>query len=103
MTILKNNVMIIYLKHRNEPRGVGGIFFDNLNNHKLADCHDFVIKVGECFYTTYSKILKKERLTYSEKHKSFQLFRRGRYVEFNLVYDEELFLDFNQMVEQSQY
>ena len=77
-----------YLKHRNEPRGVGGIFFDNLNNHKLADCHDFVIKVGECFYTTYSKILKKRKdLPYSEKHKSFQLFRRGRYVEFNLVYD----------------
>lgn len=77
-----------YLKHRQEPRGIGGIFFDDLNHWPWEQCFDFIKRVGEAFLEAYLPILKKRKnLPYTEHHKAFQHYRRGRYVEFNLVYD----------------
>lgn len=82
-----------FLKHRNEPRGIGGIFFDDLSLSHADGWHfdrgfDFIQRVGEHFITAYQPILmrRKEHL-YSERERNFQLYRRGRYVEFNLLYD----------------
>jgi coproporphyrinogen III oxidase len=74
-----------HLKHRNEPRGIGGIFFDD-----LADdgSFDLVKSVGDHFLTAYSPIIEKRRQhPFGERERDFQAYRRGRYVEFNLVYD----------------
>lgn len=77
-----------YLKHRQEPRGIGGIFFDDLNRWDFQTCFEFVKNVGEHFILAYFPIVKarKDNL-FSQREKDFQLYRRGRYVEFNLVYD----------------
>lgn len=77
-----------YLKHRQEARGIGGLFFDDLNQWKFEQCFAFVKNVGEHFLEAYRTILNKRKNTpFTEKHKQFQRYRRGRYVEFNLLYD----------------
>lgn len=77
-----------FIKHRNETRGVGGIFFDYLNSDRDKN-FAFVKDAGSAFLDAYLPIVKKRKsLGFGEKEKQFQLFRRGRYVEFNLVYDK---------------
>jgi coproporphyrinogen III oxidase len=77
-----------YLKHRREPRGVGGIFFDDLNEPDFDACFALVRAVGDHFLTAYAPIIERRRETlYGEREREFQAYRRGRYVEFNLVYD----------------
>jgi len=77
-----------FLKHRNEPRGIGGIFFDDLNEPDFDTCFALVRSVGDHFLTAYAPIVEKRRHTpYGERERAFQAYRRGRYVEFNLVYD----------------
>ena len=77
-----------YLKHRQEPRGVGGLFFDDLNEWGFDRCFDFIKAVGMGFINAYQPILARRKNTpYGERERNFQLYRRGRYVEFNLVYD----------------
>ncbi|WP_369163190.1 oxygen-dependent coproporphyrinogen oxidase [Candidatus Thiodiazotropha sp. LNASS1] len=77
-----------YLKHRQEPRGIGGLFFDDLNEWGFETCFDFMQSVGDHYLLAYMPIVKRRRDTeYGERERNFQLYRRGRYVEFNLVYD----------------
>ena len=77
-----------FLKHRAEPRGVGGIFFDDLNQPDFAACFALTRSVGSHFLRAYLPILERRRgLGYGERERAFQAYRRGRYVEFNLVYD----------------
>jgi len=77
-----------FLKHRNEPRGIGGLFFDDLNVGGFAHCFEFMRSVAEHFLPAYLPIAARRRdLPYGERERDFQLYRRGRYVEFNLVYD----------------
>jgi coproporphyrinogen III oxidase len=75
-------------KHRGEPRGIGGIFFDDYAEGGPADSFALVRAVGDAFVPAYLPILKRRRdLPYGEREREFQLYRRGRYVEFNLVWD----------------
>lgn len=77
-----------FIKHRNEPRGIGGLFFDDLNEWGFERCFAFIKNVGEAYREAYRTILEKRHtMPYAEKERQFQLYRRGRYVEFNLVYD----------------
>ncbi|NNM50869.1 MAG: oxygen-dependent coproporphyrinogen oxidase [Pseudomonadales bacterium] len=77
-----------YLKHRQEQRGIGGLFFDDFNEGGWEHCLAVWQAVGEAFLPAYLPILQKRRhLPYAEHERNFQLYRRGRYVEFNLVYD----------------
>jgi len=77
-----------YLKHRNETRGVGGLFFDDLNKWGFERSFEFTQAVGDSYLPAYLPIVERRRHTeYGEKQRAFQLYRRGRYVEFNLVYD----------------
>ncbi len=77
-----------FLKHRNEPRGVGGLFFDDLNEWGFDSCFAFMRSVGDAYIPAYLPIVQRRRETdYGERERNFQLYRRGRYVEFNLVYD----------------
>ena len=77
-----------FLRHRNEPRGVGGLFFDDLNEGGFASCFAFLRSVGDHYLPAYAPIVERRRdLAYGERERQFQLYRRGRYVEFNLVYD----------------
>lgn len=77
-----------YLKHRNEPRGVGGLFFDDLNQWGFDRCFAFMRSVGDSYSQAYAPIVNRRKSTeYSDRERDFQLYRRGRYVEFNLVYD----------------
>lgn len=77
-----------YLKHRGETRGVGGLFFDDLNDWDFDTCLDFIRSVGEGYIEAYQPIVAKRKNTaYGERERNFQLYRRGRYVEFNLVWD----------------
>jgi coproporphyrinogen III oxidase len=77
-----------YLKHRDEPRGIGGIFFDDLNTGDFGECFAFMQSVGNSYLKAYTPIVNKRKdLTYTKEQRDFQLYRRGRYVEFNLVYD----------------
>ncbi len=77
-----------YLKHRREKRGVGGIFFDNLNELPKEDYFTYLSNVMNTYLSSYCQIVKnRHNFKYGKKHKEFQLFRRGRYVEFNLLYD----------------
>jgi coproporphyrinogen III oxidase len=77
-----------YLKHRQETRGIGGLFFDDLNEWGFERCFDFIKAVGEGYIKAYQPILaNRKTMSYSEQARDFQLYRRGRYVEFNLVYD----------------
>lgn len=77
-----------YLKHRQEPRGVGGLFFDDLNAWGFERCFEFVRSVGNSYIEAYRPILAKRKNTsFGERERKFQCYRRGRYVEFNLVWD----------------
>jgi coproporphyrinogen III oxidase len=77
-----------FLKHRNETRGVGGLFFDDLNEWGFERCFAFQRSVGDHFLEAYLPIVARRRDTpYGDAERDFQLYRRGRYVEFNLVYD----------------
>jgi coproporphyrinogen III oxidase len=77
-----------YLKHRKEPRGVGGIFFDDYAEGGFDASFAMMQSVGDHFLTAYLPILEKRKgLAYTERERSFQAYRRGRYVEFNLVWD----------------
>jgi len=77
-----------YLKHRNETRGVGGLFFDDLNQWDFDTCLNYIKAVGEGFIDAYVPIMaKRKAVSFGERQRQFQLYRRGRYVEFNLVFD----------------
>ncbi|HEY8084754.1 MAG TPA: oxygen-dependent coproporphyrinogen oxidase, partial [Methylophilaceae bacterium] len=77
-----------YLKHRKEPRGIGGIFFDDINESGFEQSFSLVKSVGEHFLKAYLPILQRRKdHPYTEKERDFQAYRRGRYVEFNLVFD----------------
>lgn len=76
------------IKHRNETRGVGGLFFDDYNRSGFRQSFDFLKSIGDSFLPAYTPIVdKRHKTAYTEQEKQFQLYRRGRYVEFNLVYD----------------
>ena len=77
-----------YLKHRQEPRGIGGLFFDDLNEWEFKKCFAFTRSIGDAFLPAYIPIVERRKgLDYGEQQRQFQLYRRGRYVEFNLIYD----------------
>lgn len=77
-----------FLKHRNEPRGIGGLFYDDLNQWDADTCFAFMRAVGDGYIAAYQPIVAKRKATpYGERQRDFQLYRRGRYVEFNLVFD----------------
>jgi len=77
-----------FLKHRNEPRGIGGIFFDDLAEPDFAASFALMRSVGDHFLPAYVPIVERRRdLPYGERERDFQAYRRGRYVEFNLVHD----------------
>ncbi len=77
-----------YLKHRNEARGVGGLFFDDLNETGFEQSFAFMRAVGGSYIPAYMPIVAARKTTpFGERERQFQLYRRGRYVEFNLVYD----------------
>jgi len=77
-----------FLRHRNEPRGVGGLFFDDLNEWGFERCFDFLRAVGDSYLGAYLPIVRRRKgQTWTPRQREFQLYRRGRYVEFNLVYD----------------
>ncbi len=77
-----------YLKHRDEPRGVGGLFYDDLNHWDFDTCFAFMRAVGDSYLPAYRPILARRKdMPYGERERQFQLYRRGRYVEFNLVFD----------------
>jgi len=77
-----------FLPHRDETRGVGGLFFDDLNAPTFESCFAFARKVGESFTKAWLPIAERRRKTaFGERERAFQLLRRGRYVEFNLVHD----------------
>lgn len=77
-----------HLKHRNEPRGVGGLFFDDLNEQGFEESFKFMQAVGDHYVKAYRPIMAKRKDTpFGERERKFQCYRRGRYVEFNLVFD----------------
>lgn len=77
-----------YIKHRNEQRGIGGLFFDDLNEDGFDDCFAFMRSVGDHYLDAYRPIVQRRKnMAYTQAQREFQLYRRGRYVEFNLVYD----------------
>jgi coproporphyrinogen III oxidase len=77
-----------FLKHRNEARGIGGIFFDDMSEPDFDSCFAIQQSVGDHYLSAYVPILEKRKDTpYGERERDFQLYRRGRYVEFNLVVD----------------
>jgi len=77
-----------FLKHRDEPRGIGGLFFDDLNEGGFEHCFAFMRSVGDHYIPAYLPIIERRKMhPYGERQRDFQLYRRGRYVEFNLVYD----------------
>jgi coproporphyrinogen III oxidase len=77
-----------YLKHRDEPRGIGGIFYDDLNTGDFEGDFAFMQSIGDSYVKAYVPIVQKRKdLEYTQNQRDFQLYRRGRYVEFNLVYD----------------
>lgn len=77
-----------YLKHRQETRGVGGLFFDDLNEWGFERCFSFMQTIGDSYLPAYLPIVQRRKHTpFGDRERAFQLYRRGRYVEFNLVYD----------------
>lgn len=77
-----------FLKHRAEPRGVGGLFFDDFNDLGFERSFGLLRSVGDAFVPAYLPIVQRRRTSaYGERERQFQLYRRGRYVEFNLVWD----------------
>ena len=81
-----------FIKHRNEPRGIGGLFYDDLNEWPFETCFEFMQSVGNSFTDAYLPIIqRRKRHEFTPEQKHFQQYRRGRYVEFNLVYDRGTF------------
>ena len=77
-----------YLKHRQEPRGIGGIFFDDFSERDFAFGFELIRRVGDHFMPAYRPIVERRRgMEYGDRQRAFQAYRRGRYVEFNLVWD----------------
>jgi coproporphyrinogen III oxidase len=77
-----------FLKHRNETRGVGGLFFDDLNEWGFEKCFGFMQSIGDAYIKAYLPIVQRRKsIPFSDRERNFQLYRRGRYVEYNLVYD----------------
>jgi len=77
-----------YLRHRKESRGIGGLFYDDLNEWEFDRCLAFSQSAAKSFLPAYAPIVERRRSTpFGERERDFQLYRRGRYVEFNLVYD----------------
>ena len=77
-----------FLKHRNETRGIGGLFFDDLNKWGFERCFEFVQAIGNSYCKAYLPIIQKRKhLQWNDTQKEFQRYRRGRYVEYNLLYD----------------
>lgn len=77
-----------FIHHRQETRGVGGLFFDDFNEHGFDGCFHRVRRMAEAFYPAYHEIVQRRRdIPFGERERNFQLIRRGRYAEFNLVYD----------------
>ena len=77
-----------YLPHRGETRGIGGLFFDEVNQWDFDTCFSFLRSVGDSFLLAYLPIVQERKSTpFGQSEKDFQLYRRGRYVEFNLLYD----------------
>jgi len=77
-----------HLKHRDEPRGVGGLFFDDLNRFDFDTSFALMRSIGDAYIEAYRPIMARRKdHEYGERERDFQLYRRGRYVEFNLVYD----------------
>lgn len=77
-----------YLKHRDEARGVGGLFFDDLNEPSFEQSFAFMRSVGDSYMDAYTPIVERRKaMAYGEREREFQAYRRGRYVEFNLVWD----------------
>ncbi|MEY4474934.1 MAG: hypothetical protein RL248_701 [Pseudomonadota bacterium] len=77
-----------YIKHRDEARGIGGLFYDDLNSPDFDTCFRFTQAVGDGFLDAYMPIIaRRKALSWGERERQFQLYRRGRYVEFNLVWD----------------
>lgn len=77
-----------HLRHRNEPRGIGGVFFDDLNDLGFDQSFAFMRAIGDSYTNAYLPIMQRRREEpFGERERNFQLYRRGRYVEFNLVYD----------------
>ena len=77
-----------FLKHRNEPRGIGGVFFDDFSEGGFEPAFAMTKSVGDAFLDAYLPILERRKDTsYGERERDFQAYRRGRYVEFNLVFD----------------
>jgi coproporphyrinogen III oxidase len=77
-----------YLKHRREPRGIGGVFFDDLADDAAGRAFALARSVGDAFLAAYMPIVERRRgMAYGEREREFQLWRRGRYVEFNLLQD----------------
>ncbi|SBS25381.1 Coproporphyrinogen-III oxidase, aerobic [Marinomonas spartinae] len=77
-----------YLKHRQEPRGIGGLFYDDFNEGSFEHCFGMMRAVGDAYSQAYMPILKRRKdHDFNEQQRDFQLHRRGRYVEFNLVFD----------------
>lgn len=77
-----------YLKHRKEARGIGGLFFDDFNELGFEKSFDFLQRIGNSYCDAYIPIINRSKnKTYTDRQRQFQLYRRGRYVEFNLVFD----------------
>ena len=77
-----------YIKHRDEQRGIGGLFFDDLNTWPIDSCFDYLKSVGDSYLNAYMPIVERRKgMVSSTREREFQLYRRGRYAEFNLVYD----------------
>ena len=77
-----------YLKHRNETRGVGGLFFDDVCKPDFEQSFAFLRSIGDSFLDAYTPIVERRAgMAFGERQRNFQLYRRGRYVEFNLIYD----------------
>ncbi|MEX2353426.1 MAG: oxygen-dependent coproporphyrinogen oxidase, partial [Gammaproteobacteria bacterium] len=77
-----------YIRHRQEQRGIGGLFFDDLNEWEFDRCFAFMQSIGDSYLTAYLPIVERRKDTvYGDRQRAFQLYRRGRYVEYNLVYD----------------
>lgn len=77
-----------FIKHRKEARGIGGLFFDDFNEESFEHSFSLMRSIGDHFIKAYAPIVtRRKELTFGEEEKSFQKYRRGRYVEFNLVYD----------------
>ena len=77
-----------YIKHRGEQRGIGGLFFDDLNEWPIETCFAYLRSVGDSFLPAYLPIVERRKdVSFTDPEREFQLYRRGRYVEFNLVHD----------------